>query len=46
MGGQCQWDPARDDLVKANLQLQKLNLGAVVFFVSMDDLEVEDEEGE
>ena len=41
LGGQCQWDPSTDDFVKANLQLQKLSLGAVVFFVSIDD-----EEGE
>ena len=32
--------------MKANLQLQKLNLGAVVFFVSIDDEEVEEKEGE
>ena len=37
MGGKCEWDVAKDDLVRAALDLEKISLVVVVFFVSIDD---------
>ena len=36
-GGKCQWDVTRDDFVRAALDLEKISLVVVVFFVSIDD---------
>ena len=36
-GGKCEWDDARDDFVRAALDLEKISLVVVVFFVSIDD---------
>ena len=37
MGGKCEWDCTRDDFVRAALDLEKISLVVVVFFVSIDD---------
>ena len=37
MGGKCEWDVAKDDLVRAALDLETISLVVVVFFVSIDD---------
>ena len=44
MGGKCEWDVAKDDLVRAALDLEKISLVVVVFFVAIDDSSESEEE--
>ena len=46
LGGKCEWDVDKDDFVRAALELEKISLVVVVFFVSIDDSESEEDEAE
>ena len=37
MGGKCEWDVNTDDFVRAALDLEKISLVVVVFFLAIDD---------
>ena len=39
MGGKCEWNVNTDHYVRAALDLEKISLVVVVFFVAIDDID-------
>ena len=39
MGGKCEWNVKTDHYVRAALDLEKISLVVVVFFVAIDDID-------